>query len=164
LNEGALLMSRKDWRKVKILSRVKDELITIGKAAELLGLSSRQTKRLWKRYRDGGEEALIHRARGGRSNNHLDAELKQQVVDRYREVYQGFGPTLAVEKLVEEDSFHRSVAKLYGCGCWRQGCGNVIGAGVRIESVGSPSIILVNCCSWTVLLTHGSARNTTVAA
>ena len=88
---------------MQVLSRVKDKLITVQRAAELLGLSHRQTKRLWKRYREGGEKAVLHRGRGRCSNNHLEAELKQQVLNRYREVYQGFGPTLAAEKLGEED-------------------------------------------------------------
>jgi hypothetical protein len=96
-------MSRKDSKKVQILSRVKDRLITVGRAGELLQLSHRQAKRLWKRYREGGEKAVIHRGRGAPSNNHLDPELKQRVLDRYRDIYQGFGPTLAVEKLSEED-------------------------------------------------------------
>jgi len=103
LSEGALVMSRKDCRKVQILSRVKEKVITVRRAGELLGLSYRQAKRLWKRYREGGEKGLIHRGRGASSNNHLQLELKQKVLDRYREVYQGFGPTLAVEKLAEED-------------------------------------------------------------
>ena len=103
MSEGTLLMSRKDCRKVQVLSRVGERLITVSRAAELLGLSYRQTKRLWKRYREGGEKAVIHRGRGAASNNHLDAELKDKVLLRYREVYQGFGPTLAVEKLSEED-------------------------------------------------------------
>ena len=105
MKEGTLLMSRKDCRKVQVLSRVNEKLISVGRAAELLGLSYRQTKRLWKRYRDGGEKGVIHRGRGAPSNNHLDAELKQKVLNRYREVYQGFGPTLATEKLSEEDHF-----------------------------------------------------------
>lgn len=88
---------------MQVLSRVKDKLITVRRAAELLELSHRQAKRLWKRYREGGEKAVLHRGRGRCSNNHLDAELKQQVLNRYREVYQGFGPTLAAEKLAEED-------------------------------------------------------------
>jgi len=103
VKEGTLLMSRKDSKKVQILSRVKDRLITVRRAGELLHLSHRQAKRLWKRYREGGEKAVIHRGRGAPSNNHLDPELKQRVLDRYRDVYQGFGPTLAVEKLSEED-------------------------------------------------------------
>ena len=41
----------------------------------------------------------------GPSNNQLALEVKQQILDRYREVYQGFGPTLACEKLAEEDGF-----------------------------------------------------------
>ena len=88
---------------MKVLSRVRDRLITVRRASELLGLSYRQGKRLWKRYRDGGDAGVIHRGRGAGSNNHLGAELKQAVLERYREVYVGFGPTLAAEKLAEED-------------------------------------------------------------
>jgi len=50
--EGTLLMSRKDCRKVQVLSRVKEKLISVRRAGELLGLSHRQAKRLWKRYRE----------------------------------------------------------------------------------------------------------------
>jgi hypothetical protein len=96
-------MSAKERRTMQVLSRVGEKLISVGRAAELLELSYRQTKRLWKRYREGGEKELIHGSRGTLSHNHLDAQLKQKVLNRYREVYQGFGPTLAVEKLVEED-------------------------------------------------------------
>ncbi len=103
--EGTLLMSRKDCRKVQVLSQVKEKLITVRRAAEVLGMSYRQAKRLWKRYREGGERAVIHRGRGVGSNNQIDPQVKEQVLARYREVYQGFGPTLAAEKLVEEDGF-----------------------------------------------------------
>jgi hypothetical protein len=96
-------MSRKDCRKVQVLSRVKEKLITVRKAGELLGLSYRQAKRLWKRYRQDGEKGVIHRGRAAQSNNKIDPELKEKILNRYREVYQGFGPTLAMEKLVEED-------------------------------------------------------------
>jgi hypothetical protein len=88
---------------MQILSRVEDGLITVVRAAELLKLSYRQTKRLRQRYRHGGAKAIIHRARGKRSNNHLDPELKKRALDLYREKYLEFGPTLAVEKLTEED-------------------------------------------------------------
>ncbi len=103
MNEGVLQMPKRDRRRMVILSRVKDGLITVRKASVDLGLSYRQGKRLWKRYRDGGEAALRHRGLGAESNNHIDPELKEQILARYREVYHGFGPTLACEKLVEED-------------------------------------------------------------
>jgi hypothetical protein len=118
-------MSRKDCRKVQVLSGVKEKLISVRRAGELLGLSHRQTKRLWKRYREGGEQAVIHRGRGARSNNHIDPNLKQRIVDRYRRVYEGFGPTLAAEKLAEEDGFppiSRETLRLWllEAGLWRR--------------------------------------------
>ncbi len=64
MSEGTLPMSRKDCRKVQVLSRVKERLITVRRASELLGLSYRQTKRLWRRYREGGEKGVIHAGRG----------------------------------------------------------------------------------------------------
>lgn len=125
MREGTLLMSRKDCRKVQVLSRVKEKLITVRRAGEMLGLSHRQAKRLWKRYREGGEQAVIHRGRGARSNNFIDPQVKQQLLDRYREIYQGFGPTLAVEKLVEEDHLRpisRETLRLWllEAGLWRR--------------------------------------------
>lgn len=103
MNEGTLLMSKKDCRKMQVLSRVKEKLISVRRAGELLGVSYRQAKRLWRRFREEGEKGLIHAGRGAPSNNRLATELKEKVLQRYREVYLGFGPTLAVEKLVEED-------------------------------------------------------------
>jgi hypothetical protein len=96
-------MSKADRGKVVILSRVKDGLLSLRRAAELLDLSYRQTRRLLQRYRLGGASGVLHRGRGACSNNHLGAELKQAVLQRYEEVYMGFGPTLAAEKLAEED-------------------------------------------------------------
>src|SRR5512136_529246 len=118
-------MSRKDCRKVQVLSRVKEKLISVRRAGELLGLSHRQAKRLWKRYREGGEQAVIHRGRGAESNNHIDPHVKKRIVDRYRTVYEGFGPTLAAEKLAEQDGFpliSRETLRLWllEAGLWRR--------------------------------------------
>jgi transposase len=88
-----------------ILSKVEGRYFSLREASGKMGISYRQCKRLWKRYRDGGEGAIIHRARGVRANNHLDLELKAKIVARYREAYAEFGPTLACEKLQEEDGF-----------------------------------------------------------
>jgi len=88
-----------------MLSKVKAGQISLLEASEKLDIGYRQCKRLWKRYREGGERAIIHRARGGKPNNQLDLELKSKIVARYRETYKEFGPTLACEKLQEEDGF-----------------------------------------------------------
>lgn len=88
---------------MEILSRVKDRLLTVRQASEKMGMSYRHAERLWKLYREGGDSALIHRVRGAQPNNQIDAKLKARILDRYRQAYMGFGPTLACEKLVEED-------------------------------------------------------------
>jgi transposase len=98
-----LQMSAQDRQRMTMLGRVKDCQLSVREAAEKLSISYRQCKRLWKRYREGGEKAITHRGRGVRAHNHLDSELKAKIVARYREIYHGFGPTLACEKLVEED-------------------------------------------------------------
>jgi len=68
---------------------------------------------------------VIHRGRGARSNHHIDPNLKQRIVDRYRTVYEGFGPTLAAEKLAELDGFppiSRETLRLWllEAGLWRR--------------------------------------------
>lgn len=72
-------------------------------AACLLGLSVRQVKRLWWKYRKRGAKGLLSARRGKASNHRLDAGVVQQALDLIQEKYSDFGPTLAHEKLVEGD-------------------------------------------------------------
>ena len=51
-----------------------------------------------------GDSALVHALRGRRSNRKLDEKTKQKALEILRrDVYRGFGPTLAAEYL---DSKH----------------------------------------------------------
>ena len=77
-------------------------------AAVLMRLSYRQTKRLWKRYREEGAAGLKHRSAGRRSNRAYAEKFRRQVLGLVREKYGGavgerFGPTLAAEHLAAED-------------------------------------------------------------
>ena len=78
-------------------------------AAELLGLSVRQVKRLVKRYRARGAAGLVSGHRGRRSNNAIAPSVKAAALELIRERYVDFGPTLAHEKLVEAHGFGVSV-------------------------------------------------------
>ena len=44
----------------------------------------------------------LHQSRGRRSNRQVDPCVRQAILQRYDEVYDGFGPTLAGEKLAGE--------------------------------------------------------------
>ena len=83
------------------MQRLKEKRLTQREAARLLGISTRQVKRLWRIYRNKGAEGLVSQRRGKPSNNRLDAGLVQQALDLIKENYADFGPTLAHEKLTE---------------------------------------------------------------
>jgi len=99
---GYLLMSEGERLRKVILEGVREGRLTLAAAALQLGVTYRHLRRIWKRYRDEGDPGLIHRARGRSSNRSKSPSLRQKALDRYRERYQGFGPTLATEKLAEE--------------------------------------------------------------
>lgn len=97
---GVMLMSEKERHRKAIFEMVVQGRITLKKAAERCGLSYRQTLRIHQNYLSEGDAGLTHKSRGQRSNRkhpHQDA-----IINLYREKYEGFGPTLASEYLLEE--------------------------------------------------------------
>lgn len=99
---GHLLMSEGERLRKMIPEGVRDGRVTLKTAALRLGVTYRQLRRIWKRFRDEGDPGLIHRGRGRTSNRSKPASLRYRAIRRYRERYEGFGPTLACEKLAEE--------------------------------------------------------------
>jgi len=95
-------MSARERMRLDALSRVKRQELTVVEAAELMRVSLRQARRLWKRFKAGGAGGLVHRLRGRVSNRRLPEEFRDQVVRRHQARYADFGPTLACEKLAEE--------------------------------------------------------------
>jgi len=101
-------MSARELTRVEVLSRVKAGTLSLGSAAQLLGVSYRQAKRLARRYRAEGAKGLRHRSAGRRSNHARAAPDRECVLALVREKYSGtvdlrFGPTLAAEHLASED-------------------------------------------------------------
>jgi hypothetical protein len=92
-------MSVRDRVRLEVFSRVRDEQITVTKAATLLRLSIRQARRLWRRYREVGDVALVAGLRGKPCNRKRHAATRAAVLKRYVEDYHDFGPTLACEHL-----------------------------------------------------------------
>jgi hypothetical protein len=84
------------------MGRVKRGGLTVVEASGLLGLSLRQARRVWKRFKADGAQGLVHGLRGRASNRRFPEELRARVLKRHQERYADFGPTLACEKLAEE--------------------------------------------------------------
>src|ERR1051326_6703361 len=97
--EGHLWMSQRERERLKLFERVKRHELSLREAAEICGLSYRQTRRLFKRYREVGDRGLLHQGRGRPSNRAHPTAFKAQVLARYQERYPDFGATLATEKL-----------------------------------------------------------------
>lgn len=95
-------MSAKERVRLDAMSRVKRKELTVVEAAELMGVSLRQARRIRKRFRDGGDQGLVHRLRGSVSNHRFPEALRDKIVRRHQARYRDFGPTFACEKLAEE--------------------------------------------------------------
>jgi molybdenum-dependent DNA-binding transcriptional regulator ModE len=105
-------MSVGERRRLEIFGRVERGELCLAAAGELLGLSYRQAKRVWRRFREEGDAGLVHRSRGRPSNRQAGSELKARVLELYRERYRDYGPTLAAECLAEEEKLEVSASTL----------------------------------------------------
>jgi hypothetical protein len=97
-----LEMSKRERRRLEVLSQVGSKQLTLQKGSELLGIGYRQMKRVWRRYQVEGDAGLVHQLRGRKSNRRGDARLRKRVLARYVKQYGDYGPTLAAECLAEE--------------------------------------------------------------
>jgi transposase len=101
-------MSTRELKRAGVLARLKAETLLLRSAAELLEVSYRQAKRLYRRYRDEGAAGLQDRSAGRVSNRGTAAKIRKRALRLVREKYGGavderFGPTLAAEHLASED-------------------------------------------------------------
>ncbi len=101
IGEDGVMMSGKELRRVHVIRQVMEKKLTQVEAGALVGLTTRQIRRLIQRVRQEGDRGLVHRGRGQPSNRRMTARHKAQVLRLYGLHYRDFGPTLAVEKLAE---------------------------------------------------------------
>jgi transposase-like protein len=93
-------MTQADRDRLVALKKAKKKLITQKQAAEEIGVTERQVRRLLRKLRRKGDHAVIHELRGRASNRKLPAEMQQRAITILSDpLYRGFGPTLAAEYL-----------------------------------------------------------------
>lgn len=101
-------MSIREAKRLSIIDQVSRGQIRQRKGARLLGLSTRQVRRLVRRVREEGPRGAIHRSRGRPSNRRTAPETRARILKLCSSTYEGFGPTLASEKLAERDGIEIS--------------------------------------------------------
>src|SRR3984885_10866223 len=102
---GWVAMSERDLQRIEVLTEVLAGRRTVASAATVLEISPRLTRRLLNRYQGGGGSALVHQARGRRSNHRLQEGIREYGLELVRRHYRDFGPTLATEALQERHGF-----------------------------------------------------------
>src|SRR4051794_10076656 len=95
-------MTQKERDRLIALKKAKKKLITQREAAEI-GISERQVRRMLRNLKRRGDRAVIHSGRGRQSKRKIAEEVQCKAAEILsRDVYQGFGPTLAAEYLAKK--------------------------------------------------------------
>ena len=98
---GLVLMSGRELHRAGVLAEIADGSRGVVAGAALLGLTARHLRRLIVRYRTQGPAGLTHGHRDRPSNRRRPAEHRAEALRLVRAHYQGYGPTLASEMLLE---------------------------------------------------------------
>ena len=96
-------MNEKEQRRAQILNRVQRGELTGQGAAELLGLTLRQTRRLLAAYRAVGVEALAHGNRGRAPAHTVSQAVRERVVELARTTYAGCNQQHLTELFAERE-------------------------------------------------------------
>ena len=103
LENRTLTMSKKEIKRCEILRMADEKWITQCDGAKRINVTERHFRRLLHNFRENGEGGMISGHRGKISGNRMSKEKEEKILKRLKEDYQGFGPTLASEKLLERD-------------------------------------------------------------
>lgn len=99
-----VFMSDKESDRFHILSQVSEKKLSVGKASELLNISTRQLIRINNRFKEFGKAGLVSCKRNQLSNRSFTNEFKKMVLDIIEEKYFDIGPTLIAELLIDYHS------------------------------------------------------------
>ncbi|HSM58772.1 MAG TPA: ISNCY family transposase [Candidatus Sulfomarinibacteraceae bacterium] len=94
-------MNKKEQKRLLVMNEVLAGRLTGQEAADVLGLSLRQTRRLLAGYRCRGAAALMHGNRGREPANKLDAAVEAEIVRLARSEYRDYNDSHFTEELAE---------------------------------------------------------------
>lgn len=91
------------------LKKAQKKLITQKQAAQEIGVTERQVRRLLRAMKRRKDEVVIHGLRGLPSNRKISADTEQKATAILGQpIYRGFGPTLAAEYLANKHGIQAS--------------------------------------------------------
>ena len=96
-------LSEKCWKRLDTARRIEAGELTVGEAAQVLGLSRRQTQRVRRRVKAKGKQGVVHGNLGRRSPGRTARATVKKVLAAARGKYRGFNDQHMTECLAEED-------------------------------------------------------------
>jgi len=101
-------LTSEEQYKYDVISQVINHEIKPGLAAKLLGISTRQVRRLRVAVVDGGSQAVTHGLKGKTGNHRIADTVHQKAISTIKDIYSDFKPTFATEKLAEKHGIYVS--------------------------------------------------------
>jgi len=110
MDEGEWVVSQRDLQRMHVVRLTLEGRESVERGAKLLGISSRQFKRLRKKARERGVEGVLHGNRASKPWNRTVIEVIKKVLQLAKGRYQGLNDTHLTEKLREKESVRLSRA------------------------------------------------------
>jgi len=101
-------LSMKEQKRVVVVTHFEAGRVRGAEAAEMLGLSLRQLRRVVAAYRKEGAAGLAHGNRGRPSSRAIDAQVREEILSLARTVYQDYNDVHFTEKLEEKHNIEVS--------------------------------------------------------
>lgn len=96
------ILSNEEQQRLDIIKATIQRKITNRQAAKMMCISPRQVQRLKKAIKIEGDEAIIHKLKGKKSNHCIDSSIKENLLKKIKDAYRDFKPGFATEKLQEQ--------------------------------------------------------------
>ena len=103
---GELTLNQKEQMRLQVLNGVLGDQVSIGQAAEILGVSERHVWRILAAYRKEGAAALAHGNRGRPPSNTTTKATKAEVIALARTCYSRANHTHVTELLAEREGIN----------------------------------------------------------
>jgi hypothetical protein len=103
MSERELRVSQRELHRMHVVELTLGGRETVAKGAKVLGISTRQMKRLRCKMKEGGRAAVLHGNRGKPAWNKTAGETLEQVIRLVRGRYQGLNDTHLTEKLRDKE-------------------------------------------------------------
>jgi transposase len=102
MNDRCVTLTRKDQKRQMAIAEVDAGRLTAREAAEILGLSVRQIRRLIAAYRQDGVAGLVHGNRGRLSPRRILPEDQEEIVRLFRTDYKDYNDCHLTDNLDEK--------------------------------------------------------------